>query len=271
MGSTIGKGLRRRTGGRIPAQPARPRLRWRIERVSALAAPLRAEMWALYERYYTEVDGSLFEADLAQKSHVILLTDRTDGSLQGFSTLASFEPSLGGRQITVVYSGDTIVDRRYWGDPALQIGFLWFTLSRFALRPWRPVYWLLISKGWRTYLLLTRFFGRYWPRWDRETPAPILALMDELAAAQWPDAWQPEKGILHFSRPMGRLREGVAPIEAALLADADIRFFAERNPGHPEGDELVCLGAVGLDLAARSAWRILRRALPGRRRAPKPG
>lgn len=222
-------------------------------------------MWALYERYYADVREDLFHADLARKSHVILLTDRADGSLQGFSTLASFERTLHGRGVTVVYSGDTIVDRRYWGDPALQLGFLRFTLGHFVRRPWRPVYWLLISKGWRTYLLLTRFFGRYWPRWDRPTPAPVEALLADLAAEQWPDAWRPDLGILRFPVPMGRLREGVAPIEGALLDDPDIRYFAERNPGHVDGDELVCLGAIGLDLAARSAWRILRRALPGRR------
>jgi hypothetical protein len=43
-----------------------------------------------------------------------------------------------------------------------------------------------------------------------------------------------------------RLLETTAPLTDAELADPDIRFFAEANPGHAEGDMLLCLCPLDL-------------------------
>lgn len=237
----------------------------RIEPVATLPEPTRAEMWSLFARYYADVDEARFAADLARKHDVILLRDRA-GALQGFSTLARFEHPLDGRLVTVVFSGDTVVDRAWWGNPALHLAFTRYVMGTWLRRPLRPVYWLLITKGWRTYLLLTRFFVRYWPRPEAPTPPGVAALLDTLARRMWPDAWHPESGTLRFATPQGRLKEEVAPVTDALLADPDIRFFVEQNPGHAAGDELVCLGGVGLDFAGRTALRVFTRLFRGRRR-----
>jgi hypothetical protein len=123
----------------------------------------------------------------------------------------------------------------------------------------------LITKGWRTYLLLTRFFVRYWPRFDQPTPPALTELMHQLAQAEWPEAWQPERGVLHFSQSHGRLKSEIAPMTPLLLKQPDIRFFAENNPGHAVGDELVCLGQIGLDFAVKTAWKVLSRPFRARR------
>lgn len=59
-----------------------------------------------------------------------------------------------------------------------------------------------------------------------------------------------------------------APIEAGLLFDPDIRFFETANPGHREGDMLVCLApltAGNLLGAIARRWRLTARASPTRR------
>jgi hypothetical protein len=59
-----------------------------------------------------------------------------------------------------------------------------------------------------------------------------------------------------------RLLETTAPLTEAELADPDICFFADANPGHAEGDMLLCL--CPLDL---TNWMSLaRKALERRRR-----
>ena len=40
------------------------------------------------------------------------------------------------------------------------------------------------------------------------------------------------------------MKEEVAPLD--VFTDADIRFFAESNPGHAIGDELCCVGVVDM-------------------------
>jgi hypothetical protein len=247
-------------------EPAPPgRLRARTVAVSAIDAAAREAMWRVFERTYADVDRARFEDDLAAKQHAILLHDERDGSLQGFSTLQVYRRELDGRRFVVVYSGDTVIAPGYWGQRALQVAFVRFVITRKLLHPLLPVYWFLISKGYKTYLLLSRNFPEHWPRRDRPTPPWPAAVLALVAREKFGDAFVAERGILQFDTPMGRLRAGVAPIGAPLLEDPDVRFFAERNPGHARGDELCCLGRVSLRQGIFFTTRLLRRAL-GRRR-----
>ena len=43
-----------------------------------------------------------------------------------------------------------------------------------------------------------------------------------------------------------RLRGTAVPLTPAELADPDIQFFAHSNPGHVEGDMLICLCPMSL-------------------------
>lgn len=247
---------------------APPRLRARIVRVDRVGREQRAEMWRLFQSLYADVEQERFEQDLAEKQHIILLHEERDGSLQGFSTLAVYRRSVEGRSVVVVYSGDTVISPGYWGHRALQVAFVRFILLCKLRHPLLPVYWFLISKGYKTYLLLCRNFPEYWPRHDRETPPWQKELLAALCREKFGSAFKEERGILSFDRPLGRLRVEVAPIEPAMLADPDIRFFVERNPGHSQGDELCCLGGVGVRQGVYFSARLVRRALSriGRRR-----
>jgi hypothetical protein len=82
----------------------------------------------------------------------------------------------------------------------------------------------------------------------------------------FPEAWREETGVLHHVEPVGRLREGIAPVEASALVHPDVRFFLERNPGHGDGDELCCLGRIGLELWGAYSAKLARRVLFRRRR-----
>ncbi|MCM2279809.1 MAG: hypothetical protein NDJ89_17175 [Oligoflexia bacterium] len=232
--------------------------------VGALGAPAREAMWALFSVYYENIEREVFERDLATKDQVILLRDREDGSIQGFSTLQVYRREIRGRRVVVVFSGDTVISPAYWGQLALQWAFFRYILKTKLLNPAVPVYWFLISKGYRTYLLLSRNFPEYWPRHDRATPEWQQAVLDALAGEKYGADWKPELGILRFERPRDRLRSGVAPIEAALLSgpgNADIRYFQERNPGHAQGDELCCLGRVDARLGFFYSIKAARKAL----------
>jgi hypothetical protein len=124
-----------------------------------------------------------------------------------------------------------------------------------------PVYWFLITKGYKTYLLLARNFPEHWPRRDRATPTWQKHVIDTFAATRFGSAYDPSRGILVFEEALGRLRPSVAPIDEDALRDPDVRFFAQKNPGATRGDELCCIGRVGLGLALRFGEKQLRRGL----------
>jgi hypothetical protein len=241
---------------------SRPRLTAQVTAVSALTDPQRQVMWSLMSAYYADVDLAAFHQDLNRKDDVILLSDAADGSLRGFSTLVTYTGEALGRSYRAVFSGDTIIDARYWGQRALQRAFVRYMATQKLRAPMVPLFWLLITKGYKTYLLMTRNFPQHWPAHGWPLPAWEARVRHDLSVKLFGDDWLPERGIIHHHRPLGRLREGVAPIDADLLtSDPDVRFFNAHNPSHALGDELVCLAAFD----AHMAWHFIRRQL---RRAP---
>jgi hypothetical protein len=216
-------------------------------------------MWRLFARHYDGISRERFQHDLQEKMWVILATDTGDGELHGFSTVQLLTRRIAGARLAVVYSGDTIIDPGYWGQRALQRAFLRVLVLAKLRAPAMPLYWFLISKGYKTYLLLARNFHRFWPRRAVATPSREAEIIDALAAEKFGEAYRSDLGLVRATEHGGRVRPGLAPITADLLTDADVRFFAERNPGHAAGDELCCLGRFD----GTTCWRAFTKLFAG--------
>ncbi len=229
-------------------------------RVSRLPPGTRDAMWSVFRKYYDGISREQFDRDLDGKQFVIVLRDG-DGTVQGFSTIAEYDISLGRRSYRVVYSGDTILERRFWGYGGLQVAFAKHMLRAKLRRPWRPVYWFLISKGYKTYLLLARSFLSFWPRRDAPMEAWQKELVDTLATKKFGDQYDAERGILRALEDGCRLKEHVAPVDPHVSSDPDICFFAESNPGHVKGDELCCVGVVDAAQLVQYFAKLLRKRL----------
>lgn len=234
----------------------------------AVTKAMRARMFELLERYYEHVTQEQFEKDLAHKTAVILLLDAGTRELKGFSTILDLEVEHLGRPVYALYSGDTVVERAYWGEPALGRAFVLYLLKQKLRRPWRRCYWFLISKGYKTYLLMANNFRRHHPsreqtQWSQEQAQPLLS---RLAARLFADSYQPETGLIVHPGTSCALREHVAPIDAELLAgNPRVAFFVEKNPDWPRGVELACLAEMTLrmpvefflKLARKQLWKLL--------------
>lgn len=202
------------------------------------------EMYSLFSRYYGGADESLFRHDLAQKQHVIEL--RHGDALAGFSTVAvyDFRDAASGTDITVMFSGDTIIDHRCWGTQALPAAFGRFAGEVSRARG-KPLYWLLISKGYRTYRYLPLFLREFWPRPERDTPQAMRCLMDAIATHRFGGYYDRDAGLLRFPSSRGHLKPPWTEVAAGAASKPAVRFFLERNPGYTRGDELVCLAPFG--------------------------
>jgi hypothetical protein len=240
------------------------RLVARLVDVDTLTAADVDRMWAVFERYYADVERSRFESDLYRKARVVLLLDGE--RIVGFSTMVIERGEVQGQRYAALYSGDTVLERAYWGQTALHRLFVWTLFRMWLSNPGVRCYWFLISKGYQTYLLMTRNWVRCWPVHGAEMPAYERAVLDELAPRMFGDAYQPDRGLLVFDQPMGRLKEGVAAA-AELPDDPDVRYFVARNPNYAAGEELCCLGRVELAMFAKFVGRHL---MPWRRGQNKP-
>lgn len=230
---------------------------------ATLDAADRAELYALLDQHFAGVRPDQFARDLDEKDWVLRI--RRDDRLVGFTTLQHYRVACEGRRVNVIYSGDTIVSPEAWGSPVLARG--WITLVR-ALQgsdrdaPW---YWLLLSSGFRTYRFLPLFWRTFWPRHDAAADETTQALVQALARARFGDAYDPQAGVVRFPHPQ-RLRGPLATVPDGRTDDPHVRFFLARNPGHAEGDELVCLTELSDENLTAAGWRMIRRDA----RAPRP-
>lgn len=217
------------------------------------------QMWKLFSYYYASVSREAFLKDLNEKDHVFLLTDSGSGFVKGFSTVKVYHRRVEKKPLVVIFSGDTIVDRKYWGQKALHKAFYKYLIRVKLENPTMSVYWFLISKGYKTYLGMSRNFLRFWPRMGVQTPSAVAKLIDHLASDRYGEAWDPGAGVLKFEDCPGKLKEEVAPIDQKLLSDPDIRFFVEKNPGHMQGDELCCVAQVNVGLFASYPLKLVKK------------
>jgi hypothetical protein len=202
-------------------------------------------MYTLFAQYYDAATPAAFRADLAEKSFVIEL--REGKTLRGFSTLVLVEFEYGGVARRAIFSGDTIIDHRYWGEQTLAVAFCRFAGMVHATAPSTPLYWLLISKGYRTFRYLAVFARHYYPNPLASTPAEEQECLDQLARERFGDAYAPERGVLHYQQSRGHLRQEWAGVRDGVSTRPDVKFFLERNPGYRLGDELVCIARLHPD------------------------
>jgi hypothetical protein len=225
-------------------------------RPDELSSAERDDAFELLCRHFDGVDRAQFERDLAEKNVVLTLRDSAGGALLGFSTMLIYETRVDGSPISVVCSGDTIVDPSAWNSPALPREWI-ASVNRMRERyPNGPYYWLLITSGFRTYRLLSTFWQRFYPRHDQSTSSRDKRLLDALAVERFGDCYDPESGIVGFPRPQV-LRSHLAGIPPQRMDDPHVAFFARANPGHCRGDELACLCELGEDNLTRAGRRMV--------------
>jgi len=236
-----------------------PQLKARTRPVTQITPQQRDRMFQVFERYYAEISREQFETDLNEKEAVILLIDRKSAEIQGFSTLKTVElTSPCGQNQRAVYSGDTVVEQAYWGQKVLGIEFLKVLFRKKLERPFEPLYWFLISKGYKTYLLMANNFKTHYPRFEQPTPAAEQALLDRFADALFGKKYSRQDGLIRFPVSLGQVRRGVADItERELQSNPRIRFFAVKNPEWKNGTELACLAEMTFSLPFAYAWKRL--------------
>jgi hypothetical protein len=166
--------------------------------------------------------------------------------LRGFSTLDCYESGFRGEPVTVVYSGDTVVDEEAAGGFALSRTWIGAVQLLRRLHPRGPLYWLLIVSGYRTYRFLPVYWKRFHPRHDAHPSPETRALVDSLAAERFGPLYDRVGGVVRFPEPQV-LRARFRGLPPARLADAHVAFFTGRNGGHERGDELVCLTELSRD------------------------
>lgn len=228
-----------------------------ITSVQSLSPIQISEMYGLMRKYYDNVQEANFQRDLSEKKDIILLRNGSE-EIKGFSTLMCLEKTINQEPVTALFSGDTIIDKEYWGESELPKWWGRYAFSLIDEMPDRNLYWFLMSKGYKTYKFLPVFFNEFYPKYDQEFPEKEKRILNTLASTKFPDTYNPDTGVVSFSGNRDHLREGVADIDERRMKDLHIRYFVEKNPGWMLGDELCCLMPLRKDNFNRMALRVMK-------------
>ncbi|MCG6138578.1 MAG: hypothetical protein MET45_28840 [Nostoc sp. LLA-1] len=213
-------------------------------------------MFKLLNHHFPNVTYNIFEQDLNNKNWILYLYEEDTHIIKGFSTILIYNTDFEGEKISVIYSGDTIVDPSAWSSSTLPRSWIAAVNQLSSIYSQGKVYWLLISGGYRTYRFLPIFWQTFYPHYDVKTPDNISDLMDFLAKERFGDSYDSKNSVVRFPHPQV-LSEQLNQIPLERLTDPHIHFFQQRNPGHINGDELVCLTEVceaNLTAAGRRMW-----------------
>jgi len=213
------------------------------------------EMFLLLNRHFAGVSPEQFARDLAEKNLALRL--RRGEELVGFSTLLAYSTSVAGEALNVIYSGDTIVTPGAWGSSALPRAWVAGVESLRATLPPGRCFWLLLTSGFRTYRFLPVFWREFHPCFSAPTPPDKQRLLAQLARERFGAQFEVATGVVRFDHPQ-RLRSRLTEIPAGRACDPHIDFFHKRNPGYPNGDELVRLTEINPENLTRAGRRMMK-------------
>jgi len=209
-----------------------------VSQIEKLTTEQTDTMYAIMEVYYGNTSHNAFIGELKKKRDVVLLLDEQD-CIRGFTTLAVF---LYDEQTQLLYSGDTIVEKEYWGRHNLSQA--WINNAMMYAEKFDGVtYWFLLSKGYKTYKYLNTFFNEYYPRVDTETPDKMQRIMDAFAKQQYGEKYR--NGVWAAGNDF--LKDEYDFTDEAAKRDKNTAFFLENNPGYVNGDELICLCEISVN------------------------
>ena len=220
------------------------RLSSRFYAIKTVSVPQLLEMHELFIQYYNNADLETFVKDMGKKTGVFILEDKIEKRIIGFSTWTEVNVSRNGSNALGIFSGDTVIEKAYWGNKDLQKSFAKKLFTTKLKYPNRSVFWLLISKGYKTYLLLTNNFQNFYPSYQVHNQE-LEAIVDEYCTQLYPAAYCQKSRLLDFGDEYQNLKEGVAGITAEMTHnDLNIRHFEKLNPTWKKGTELPCAGEV---------------------------
>jgi len=219
------------------------------------------EMHSLFIQYYHNAEFSTFIDDLSEKDGLILIRENKSKRIVGFSTLKTLRFSLKGKEVKGIFSGDTILERKYWGTNKPMICFVKLLLKEKLRDPLTPLFWLLISKGYKTYLLLANNFPKHYPHHQGKFDE-LSSVVDQYCQHLYPNYFDEQQQILDFGGDYQKLRGEVAEITTELKRSVPkIGFFEERNPQWRQGKELPCIGEINASMFTFFAHKSLRKIL----------
>jgi hypothetical protein len=218
---------------------------------------LVAEMYDVHARIFDGVDRATFVkyvVDSKADETWIQLYRTARGELGGYFAFHVFERTLRGETVAI-FRGETGVLREHRGGNVIGAFFADRALRYMARHPGRQTYFLGSLVHPSSYATLATYIGDVWPNAERETPADIASLLDELGTSFGLE--QVADAASTLVRKVGWITRDAAADRAYWQRSRrpGVQFFLQANPGYPEGHGLLTLAPLSAGILARGLGR----------------
>jgi hypothetical protein len=215
-----------------------------LEPVWSCTPQTKQECFELLSRHFDGVTWRQFNADFHEKQYVAVL--RTEGHLVGFSTMVTLPITTAeGTSLHIAFSGDTAVEfaaRKSIGFGTTLSSFFRENISTYGDG---KVWYVLISKGWRTYKAMEFMFHSFTPHPSREMSTMERSIIAAFGKKRYPLRFNEATGVLSNLDGDQKLKGGSPDLD---VPDTKLGcFFKEKNPNFAGGDELICLARLSYD------------------------
>lgn len=226
-----------------------------LELVSTTSRTTREACFRLLAKHFAGVTWEQFQNDFLEKKYVAIL--RREGVVVGFSTMVTV-PVYDRNHILhqVAFSGDTAVEfdaRNSIGFGTALSSFFKENISEYGDG---NVWYILISKGWRTYKAMEFMFHSFAPCPTREILTEEKEIVSAFAKMRYPSRFDEEGLVLRSYSGDQRLSEGSPDL---VVPDSMLgNFFVDKNPNFAQGDELICIANISHANFTRAFQRCFR-------------
>jgi hypothetical protein len=205
------------------------------------------EMHRLFAALHETADLPTFLHDLQTNDGAIIVRDGETKAIGGFITIKRVPLWDGQQQALGVLSGEAVLDPASCGEGALNDAFTRHLLYLWLTSRGVPLYWLLISRSYKAYMLMANNFASYHPRPDGHIDPKLQRLMRQYTETLSPGRYNEARGIVDAGDGGQGLRDDVDPITATMrLQDPVIDYFERSNPGWRIGHQLPCIGEISM-------------------------
>jgi len=220
-------------------------LNGKIISISEITNDDMERMLSLMNIYFDNVKRKNFLRDINEKDFAIVMHDSAN-VLQGFSTIELIKDDIDGIRFNAVFCGDTIIHEAYHGTRELPRIIGNYLMELHLNNPDSKTYLFLISKGYKTYILLPRYFRKFYPSYKGGFPDFEKKAIDKLASGKFKEWYDKTEGIIRIPDNYF-LKYSKYHITKGLMKNQDIAFFLSSNPGYVKGEELACLAEFSVE------------------------
>ena len=213
-----------------------------------------SDMFALHQVYFENVSFDKFKSDFSKKQWCIVICN-LEQRIVGYSTIELIFRTINNKSQLILFSGDTLVSKEYRSSNALIPLFVQFSEYLERIYPTHERYWLLITKGYRTYRLLPTNYRVFYPTFRIETPPEIQNIIDIICLEKFGSRYDAQAGILQSDNQHDFLKPEFAEIPTGREHNPDVKFFLNINTGFRLGDELICLTPLAVSNLLPSSCR----------------